>query len=64
MDLGQDFRDLLELFNKAGVKYLVAGGYESDRACAEIELRRERRTMGIVASKKMVPLSPQARSST
>lgn len=27
MDLGQDFRDLLALFNKNGVRYLVAGGY-------------------------------------
>lgn len=27
MDLSQDFRDLLELFNEAGVRYLVAGGY-------------------------------------
>ncbi len=27
VELGRDFRDLLELFNKHQVKYLVAGGY-------------------------------------
>ena len=27
MELGRDFRDLLELFNKNHVKYLVVGGY-------------------------------------